>query len=112
MPFPLGIWEGLGGEAFLGRMQPFMLTLESVANSGPDSIVHTGHELVICLRRKLLYQVEDHQYLLNIGDSLLFMARLEHRWQNPGDGVTNAVIVLSGFEDIENPSILHYSSTG
>ena len=49
VPFMRGLWEGLGGEAFVGRVEPFMLTLESGASSGPFGIVHTGHEFVLCL---------------------------------------------------------------
>lgn len=108
VPFPLGVWEGLGGEAFVGRMQPFMLTLESGAESGKEKIVHTGHEFVMCLRGKLEYEVEGKFYSLEAGDSLLFAARLTHRWRNPGKTVTNAIIVLSGFEEYEEPGIFHY----
>jgi transcriptional regulator with XRE-family HTH domain len=108
VPFPLGVWEGLGGEAFTGRMQPFMLTLESGAESGQDKIVHTGSEFVVCLRGKLEYEVEGKQYLLDAGDSLLFAARLTHRWRNPGNTVTNAIIVLSGFDDYEKPGVFHF----
>jgi DNA-binding XRE family transcriptional regulator len=109
VPFPLGVWEGLGGEAFIGRMQPFMLTLESGAESGKEKIVHTGHEFVMCLHGLLEYQVEDKIYTLEAGDSLLFAARLTHRWRNPGATGTNAIIVISGFEEYESPGIYHYS---
>ena len=108
IPFPLGLWEGLGGESFVGRMQPFMLTLESGAESGSEKIVHTGHEFVMCLRGKLEYEVEGKLYSLDVGDSLLFAARLAHRWRNPGHTVTNAIVVLSGFEEYEKPGIYHY----
>src|SRR5512134_4190836 len=33
--FTRGVFEGLGGEQFVGRIEPFLLTLESNANSGP-----------------------------------------------------------------------------
>jgi uncharacterized cupin superfamily protein len=85
-----------------------MLTLESGAESGVDKIVHTGHEFVLCLRGKLEYEVEDKFFSLEAGDSLLFAARLTHRWRNPGRTVTNAIIVLSGFEEYESPGIFHY----
>jgi len=111
VPFPLGVWEGLGGEAFVGRMQPFMLTLESGAESGKEKIVHTGSEFVMCLRGKLEYEVEGKRYFLEPGGSLLFAARLSHRWRNPGSTVTNAIIVLSGFEEYEKPGNFHYPST-
>ena len=108
VPFPLGVWEGLGGESFTGRMQPFMLTLESGAESGPEKIVHTGSEFVVCLHGQLEYEVEGKLYSLQTGDSLLFAARLAHRWRNPGGSVTNAIFVLSGFEDYEKPALIHY----
>ncbi len=101
MAFTRGVWEGLGGEMFKGRVQPFALTLETGANSGPSPIVHSGHEFVVCLRGQLEYQVEDEIYLLEAGDSLLFQAYLKHRWKNPGPLVTDAIFVLSGFEEAE-----------
>lgn len=85
-----------------------MLTLKSGAESGKEKIVHTGHEFVMCLRGKLEYEVEGKFYSLEAEDSLLFVARLTHRWRNPGKTVTNAIIVLSGFEEYEEPGIFHY----
>jgi transcriptional regulator with XRE-family HTH domain len=106
--FPLGVWEGLGGESFTGRMQPFMLTLESGAESGPDKIVHTGSEFVMCLRGTLEYEVEGKHYTLQAGDSLLFAARLAHRWGNSSQTTTNAIVVLSGYDEYEQPGTFHY----
>jgi transcriptional regulator with XRE-family HTH domain len=101
--FTRGLWEGLGGEVFTGRVEPFALTLESGAHSGVKPIVHSGHEFVLCLRGQLEYQVENETFRLETGDSLLFASRLKHRWRNPGPTVTNAVFVLSGFEEGEFP---------
>jgi transcriptional regulator with XRE-family HTH domain len=98
VPFTRGLWEGLGGEHFSGRVEPFALTLENGANSGPEMIEHTGHEFVVCLRGQLEYQVQNQVFTLGPGDSLLFAAHLKHRWRNPGPLVTSAVFVLSGFE--------------
>ena len=103
VPFTRGLVEGLGGERFSGRVEPFALTLENGANSGPQPIVHTGHEFVLCLRGQLEYQVEDEIFLLEAGDTLLFTAHRQHRWRNPGPLVTNAIFVLSGFDDGEDP---------
>jgi transcriptional regulator with XRE-family HTH domain len=108
--FPQGMWDGLGGEAFIGRMQPFMLTLESGAESGAEKIVHTGSEFVMCLGGTLEYEVEGTPYPMQAGDSLLFAARLAHRWRNPGKGVTTAIFVLSGFDEYEQPGMFHYTS--
>ena len=105
-----GLWEGLGGETFVGRVEPFMLTLESGASSGPFGIEHTGHEFVFCMRGQINYEIENEHFLLEPGDTLLFAAELRHRWRNPGRTVTNALIVLSGFREDERPSEFHISS--
>ena len=106
--FTRGVFEGLGGEQFVGRVEPFMLTLESNANSGPRSMTHTGHEFVFCLRGQLEYQVERQVYQLASGDSLLFAAHLKHRWKNVGGTVVSALIILSGFEEGEQLHAMHW----
>ena len=106
--FTRGIFEGLGGEQFVGRVEPFMLTLESSANSGPRSMTHTGHEFVFCLRGELEYQVERQIYHLEAGDNLLFAAHLKHKWRNPGRNVATAIIIISGFEEGEELHAMHW----
>ena len=106
--FTRGIFEGLGGEQFVGRVEPFMLTLESNANSGPRTMTHTGHEFVFCLRGELEYQVERQIYNLSAGDSLLFAAHLKHKWRNPGRNVATAIIIISGFEEGEQLHAMHW----
>lgn len=108
MSFTRGLFEALGGEQFVGRVEPFMLTLESGASSGPHSIVHSGHEFVFCLRGQLDYTVEKQVFHLTVGDSLLFASRLQHKWKNPGHTVTNALIVISGFAEGEQPHSMHW----
>jgi transcriptional regulator with XRE-family HTH domain len=110
VPFTHGVWEGLGGEKFSGRVEPFVLTLESGASSGQHAMVHTGHEFVFCLRGQLEYLVERDLFELQPGDSLLFAAQLHHRWRNPGSTVTNALLVLSGFSEGERPDAMHWKT--
>jgi transcriptional regulator with XRE-family HTH domain len=106
--FTRGVFEGLGGEQFIGRAEPFMLTLESGASSGPNNMTHTGHEFVFCLRGQLEYQVEKNIFLLEAGDSLLFGSHLKHKWRNPSNLVTNALIMISGFAEGEAPHAMHW----
>lgn len=106
--FTRGIFEGLGGEQFVGRVEPFMLTLENSANSGPRAMSHSGHEFVFCLRGELEYQVERQLYHLEPGDSLLFAAHLKHKWRNPGKNVGTAIIIISGFEEGEELHAMHW----
>ncbi|NLG99860.1 MAG: cupin domain-containing protein [Chloroflexi bacterium] len=110
VPFMRGVMEGLGGESFAGRVEAFLLTLESGGSSGPHGMIHTGHELVFCLRGAIEYEVENQRYLLEPGDSLIFAAQLVHRWRNPGNHVANAIIVISAFEDSERPGEFHIAS--
>jgi transcriptional regulator with XRE-family HTH domain len=108
MAFTRGVFEGLGGAQFSGRVEPFMLTLESGASSGPHGIVHTGHEFVFCLRGKLEYQVDKQIFQLEAGDSLLFASKLQHKWKNPSGNVTTALIIISGFEEGDEPHAMHW----
>ncbi len=110
VPFLRGVMEGLGGEAFVGRVEAFLLTLESGGSSGPHGMIHTGHELVFCLRGTLEYQVNDQRFNMEPGDSLIFAAKMMHRWRNPGVSVANAIIVVSSFEDTERPGEYHMAS--
>jgi transcriptional regulator with XRE-family HTH domain len=107
VPFMRGIWEGLGGEQFIGRVSPFMITLEAGGSSGPNTMVHTGHEFVFCVRGKLEYRVEQQIFTMEAGDSLLFAAQLRHTWRNPGGSVTNALIILSDFSEGDRPVAMH-----
>jgi quercetin dioxygenase-like cupin family protein len=84
-------------------MMPFMLTLENGATSGPNNVLHTGHEFVYCIRGQLEYLVDGNIYLLEAGDSLLFAAQLKHRWRNPGGTVTNALVLISDFSEGDLP---------
>jgi transcriptional regulator with XRE-family HTH domain len=111
MSFTRGVFETLGGEQFAGRVEPFILTLESGAVSGPHYMTHTGHEFVFCLRGQLEYQVEKNLYLLEAGDSLLFAAQLKHRWRNSRGNVTNALIIISGFAEGEEPHVMHWKKS-
>jgi transcriptional regulator with XRE-family HTH domain len=108
--FPHGLWEGLGGESFTGKMEAFLLTLEVGGSSGPHGILHTGHEFVYCLRGHLEYLVSGNQYELEEGDSLIFASQLIHRWKNIGKTSADAIIVISGFEESDHPSEYHLAS--
>ena len=105
--FQRGVWEDLGGATFIGRMEPFILTLENGGGSGPNAMVHTGHEFVFCLRGTLEYQVENQVLVLEPGDSLIFAAHLRHRWRNPGNTVVNALILLADFSETDHGLSAH-----
>lgn len=107
IPFLRGDWEGLGGDRFVGDVEPFLLTLEVGGGSGIHYMAHSGHEFVYCLEGQIEYDIEGERIILNEKDSLLFAANLKHRWRNPGRVTARAMIVLCGFQHGENPSSLH-----
>lgn len=80
--FEAGFLEHLGAGLQDRTFEPILISLEPLATSGPQPIVHTGFELVYCLEGRLTYTVDDKVYLLEPGDSLFFEAHLPHRWQN------------------------------
>ncbi|MBM3151848.1 MAG: cupin domain-containing protein [Chloroflexi bacterium] len=107
VPIERGYWEGRGGEKFIGRVEPFVLSLEAGADSGPMAMVHTGHEFVYCLQGMIEYRVERKPYVLNSGDSLLFAAHLSHQWRNVGKAPAELLIMLSSFEESDHPLAVH-----
>jgi len=107
---PRGVWEGLGGEEFTGGVEPLMLHLERGANSGQFTMLHSGHEFVLCLKGSLEYDIEGQRFSLSPGDSLLFTAQIEHRWRNSSAAQTQVLIVLSGFNKGESPLEYHLTS--
>ena len=108
--FDNAVWEGLGGENFTGYVEPFIVTMEANASSGPFGMIHNGHEFVMCLEGQLEYEVENQKYFLEKGDTLIFSAELRHRWHNTGNGTASIIIVIAGFEKGERPSEYHISS--
>jgi transcriptional regulator with XRE-family HTH domain len=109
VPFARGLMETLGGEVFIGKVSPFIVTLENGAGSGPGRMTHTGHEFVFCLRGTLEYQVEGEYFTLEAGDSLLFAAQLRHTWRNPGHTVTNALILIADHSETDRALDAHWS---
>ena len=110
VPISRGHWEGRGGEKFVGRVEPFVLSLDVGADSGSIPMVHTGHEFVFCLQGTIEYKVENKVFRLNPGDSLLFAAHLSHSWCNAGRQPARLLIVLSSFGESDHPLSVHLSN--
>jgi transcriptional regulator with XRE-family HTH domain len=100
-------WEGLGGESYVGRVEPLVFTVESGGSSGAAGMQHTGHEFVLCLSGKLVYNVDGIDYTMETGDSLIFAAKVSHSWHNREAAPASALVVLAGFEQDELPSEFH-----
>jgi transcriptional regulator with XRE-family HTH domain len=110
--FTHGTLKDLGAGLRNRVVEPFIVTLEPNAGSGATSIVHTGHEFVYCLQGRIIYTVEEHPYLLEPGDSLLFESHLPHRWQNVDAGPSQALLVLCPSDARDRPTERHFALNG
>jgi transcriptional regulator with XRE-family HTH domain len=106
--FSYGMLEDLGAGLTLHGGQPLLVALEPGADSGPTPIVHTGFEFVYCLEGSLSYVIEEKNYPLMPGDSLIFEAHLPHRWGNTGATVTRSLLILCPSDENDDPTERHF----
>jgi transcriptional regulator with XRE-family HTH domain len=109
---PHGHLERLGNGLPNQGIEPLLLTLDVGKGSGPDPIVHTGHEFVFCLRGRLFYEVDNQHYVLDPGDSLFFEARLPHRWNNIGEEEVEVLMIFAKPDGMEGMMSTHLPGTG
>lgn len=107
--FAHGTLEDLGAGLSERLVEPFVVTLEPGAGSGPHPIVHTGEEFLYCLEGRIAYVIEERTYLLEPGDSLLFASHLPHRWQNVDAGPSRAILVLCPTDVRDRPTERHFT---
>lgn len=101
--------ENLGKDLAGNAVQPFVITLKPDAGSGSRMIVHTGHEFVFCLAGNVHYRIEEYDYTLKSGDSLVFEAHLPHCWENTGSQDAQILLVLYPGNSREEPGGRHFS---
>ncbi len=98
------------GKDLVGKVvQPFVVTLQPGMGSGDRMIVHTGHEFVFCLEGSLHYRINQEEFSLQKGDSILFEAHLPHCWENKGDQVTQVLLILYPTDEREESGGRHFS---
>lgn len=88
--------------------EPIIVTLEPDADSGKKPIVHTGREFVYCLDGHIAYTVDNENYLLESGDSLIFEAYLPHQWKNVDSTPSRILLVLCPMDERDQPRERHF----
>jgi transcriptional regulator with XRE-family HTH domain len=73
----------------------FYDTIDANCDSGEGGMVHAGEEFAMVMSGRMLFHVEDRDFVLEEGDSLTFKATLPHRWQNLHDGQSVIMWVVS-----------------
>ncbi len=107
--FEHGVMEDLGAGMSRFGAEPLIVTLEPMADSGKNPIVHTGREFVYCLEGRVAYSVDTETYLLEPGDSLFFEAYLPHRWKNADETPSRVLLVLCSIDEREKPVKRHFA---
>ena len=100
--------ESLGTGLVDQLIDPLLVTVEPWSDSGPDPLVHLGHELVFCLQGELVYEVDSVKYVLEAGDSLLFEAHLPHSWRNAQTAPAIALLIMQLPEGYQGDSHRHF----
>ncbi len=104
-----GLLEDLSAGLTSRAVQPFVLTLEPRADSGSQPIVHTGLEFVYCLRGQITYRVDEREFVLEPGDSLLFESHLPHCWRNLSGEAAQVLLVLVPADERDHPTERHFA---
>ena len=107
--FAHGTLADLGAGFARPGLEPFIVTLESQADSGDTPIVHTGLEFVFCLEGRISYEVDGQAFILEAGDSLIFEAHLPHRWRNAGETPSRSLLLLCPADERDHPDERHFT---
>jgi len=87
--------NNLGKGLTNSMLEPFVVTMEKYATSGGRTLFHSGYEFVYCLSGKIIYYIQEVEYPMVPGDSILFSAQLGHRWENIHEGESQLLLVLT-----------------
>lgn len=91
------------------NLQPFLIELEPGMGSGRQMIVHSGFEFVFCLDGSIHYRINEDDFHLATGDSLVFEAHLPHCWENNGSEKARLLLVLNPSDVREKEGGRHFS---
>lgn len=101
--------QNLGKDLSGNAVQPFVVTIKPGMGSGDRMIVHTGYEFVYCLSGAIRYQIQEEEYILKAGDSLVFEAHLPHCWENTMEETAEILLTLFPSDEREEPGGRHFS---
>lgn len=73
----------------------FIDILEEGCNSGEGGMVHSGEEFAYILEGTVAFYVDEEEYLVGSGDSIVFKASRPHRWKNMSPGRSKILWVVS-----------------
>ena len=86
--------ESLGSGLSNQQIEPFLMTIEPGDSSTSSQITHSGEEFVYVLKGALMCLINEQEYVLEKGDSLLFLASQPHIYQNRTSRAAQILIVF------------------
>ena len=86
--------ENLGSGLPNQQIEPFLMTIEPGGSSTSSQITHPGEEFVYVMSGTLLCTINDREFGLEEGDSLLFMATQPHISRNLGTTAAQILIIF------------------
>ena len=86
--------ENLGSGLPDQQIEPFLMTIESGGSSTASQISHAGEELVYILKGTLVCMIKEQEYILEEGDSLLFVALQPHIYRNQTSREAQILIIF------------------
>ena len=101
--------ENLGSGLPNQQIEPFLMTIESKGSSTSSQITHSGEEFVYVLSGLVICVIQEQEYTLEEGDSLLFLASQPHTYQNRTSEDAQVLII---FQPLVGQFMAHQHSLG
>jgi transcriptional regulator with XRE-family HTH domain len=86
--------ENLGSGLPNQQIEPFLLSIGPGSSSTRNQITHSGEEFVYVMRGSLTCSINDQDYQLEEGDSLLFLASQPHVYRNHTTRMAQMLIIF------------------
>jgi len=86
--------ENLGSGLPNQQIEPFLMTIQPGGSSTSGQITHSGEELVYVLSGALICRINEEEYHLEKGDSLLFLATQPHVYRNKTGKAAEILIIF------------------
>ena len=86
--------ENLGSGLPNQQLEPFLMKIEPGVSSTSSQITHSGEEFVFILSGALICRINEQEYSLEEGDSLLFLASQPHVYRNETRKAAQILIIF------------------
>jgi transcriptional regulator with XRE-family HTH domain len=91
--------ESLGYGLPHQQLEPFRMIVEPGGDSCCGAISHTGEEFIYCISGELEYYVDENNYHLKAGSSLLLDASHPHGWRSINDKPAVILLIFQAVQD-------------